>query len=137
MLKKLAILILGITVTCSAQERFQSGEFKGFTKSPTEHIICRIEEPFTVPSVQGTIVFRGKDDPLSDVAFEIRGPGSQERIRATKTDSAGHFKNRHVPEGTYTFKATRYGFQSVVGKIILSRKANRKNTIDVQMPIGV
>jgi hypothetical protein len=43
MLKKVAILILGITITCSAQERFQSGEFKGFTKSPTEHIICRIE----------------------------------------------------------------------------------------------
>src|SRR5215471_724119 len=76
MSKWLVFMILGIAVSYSAQERFQSGEFKGFTKSPTEHIISRVDEPVTVSSVHGTVVFKGKDDALKQVIVEIRGPGT-------------------------------------------------------------
>ncbi|MCL6566971.1 MAG: carboxypeptidase-like regulatory domain-containing protein [Acidobacteriia bacterium] len=137
MLRNLGLVILGIAVTCAAQERFQSGELKGFTKSPTEHIITRIDDPITVSSVRGLVVFSGKDEPLKDVLFEIRGPGNQERIRAAKTGSDGRFKIGRVPEGIYTFKATRDGFQSVVGTLIVSKRTDRRQTIKIEMPLGV
>jgi hypothetical protein len=137
MLRNLALIILGIAVACPAQERFQSGELKGFTKSPTEHIISRVDEPFAVSSVRGSVVFSGKDEPLKDVLFEIRGPGNLERIRAAKTGADGRFKIGRVPEGTYTFKATRDGFQSVVGTLVVSKKADRKKAIKIEMPLGV
>ena len=83
------------------------------------------------------VVFSGKDEPLKDVLFEIRGPGNQERIRAAKTGSDGRFKIGRVPEGIYTFKATRDGFQSVVGTLIVSKRTDRRQTIKIEMPLGV
>jgi hypothetical protein len=135
--RNLALVVLGIALACGAQERFQSGEFKGFTKSPTEHIISRVDEPFTVSSVRGSVVLSGKDEPLKDVLFEIRGPGDSERIRAAKTGAEGRFKIGRVPEGTYTFKATLDGFQSVVGTLVVSKKADRQKAIKIEMPLGV
>jgi hypothetical protein len=131
------ILVALFALSCLAQDRFESGRLKGFTKSPTEHIIAEIDDLFEVRSVHGTVVFKGKDDPLRGVVFEIRGPGGVERIRATRTDSNGRFKIRRVPEGTYTFKATLDGFQSVVGTLVVSKKADRQKTIKIEMPIGV
>ena len=48
----------------------------------------------------------------------------------------GRFAISHVPEGTYTFKATKDGFQSVVGTLIVSKKADRQKTIRIEMTIG-
>ena len=135
--KRLTFIILWFAASCFAQDRFQSGEFKGFTKSPTEHVISRIDEPVTVPAVRGTVVFKGKDDALKEVVFEIRGPGNSERIRATKSDGEGRFNIPHVPEGTYVFKVTKDGFQSVVGTLILSKKADHQKNIKIEMPLGV
>jgi len=137
MSKWLVLLTLGITTSCFAQERFQSGEFKGFTKSATEHIISRVDEPLTVPSVRGAILFKGKGEPVKDVVFEIRGPGNSERIRSSKSDAAGLFHISRVPEGIYIFKATKDGFQSVVGRVIVSGKADHQNGITIEMPVGV
>jgi hypothetical protein len=137
MLRRLALVFLGIAVSCLAQDRFQDGEFKGFTRSPTEHVIIRMDEPIVVPSVRGTVVIKGKNDALKEVVFEIRGPGNSERIIATRTDGGGRFNIPHVPEGTYIFKATKDGFQSVVGTLIVSKKADRQKNIKIEMPIGV
>jgi len=131
------ILLVGMAISCFAQERFQSGEFKGFSKSPTEHIISRIDEPITVSSVHGSVVFKGKDDALKRVVLEIRGPGSSERIRAAKSGDDGRFNIPRVPEGTYVFKATKDGFQSVVGSLIVSKKADHQKRIKIEMPLGV
>jgi hypothetical protein len=137
MLRKLVLITIFVVGSCLAQERFQSGEFKGFTKSPSEHIISRLDEPITIYSVRGRTIFRGKNDPLNGVVFEIRGPGDSERIRATKSNHDGSFSIARVPEGTYSFKATKDGFQSVVGTLIVSKKANRQTTIEIALPIGV
>ena len=137
---KSAILIflgIGIAISCSAEERFQSGEFKGLTKSPTEQVIVRINEPITVSSVHGRVPFNDGDTPLEEVIFEIRGPGNQVRIRATKSDSSGRFNISRVPEGSYTFKSTKDGFQSVVGMIIVSKKADKQKSIEIKMLSGV
>jgi hypothetical protein len=137
MLRNVVLITLCVAGCCWAQERFESGEFKGFTKSPTEHVISRLDEPITVYSVRGKIIVKGNDDPLTEVVFEIRGPGSSERIRAAKSGHDGRFNIAHVPEGTYSFKATKDGFQSVVGTLIVSKKANRQKAIEIALPIGV
>jgi hypothetical protein len=137
MLRNVVLITLCVAGCCWAQERFKSGEFKGFTKSPTEHIISRLDEPITVYSVRGKIIVKGNDDPLTEVVFEIRRPGSFERIRAAKSGHDGRFNIAHVPEGTYSFKATKDGFQSVVGTLIVSKKANRQKAIEIALPIGV
>jgi hypothetical protein len=49
MLRRIPLVFLGVVASCLAQDRFQAGELKGFTKSSIEHIISRLEEPITVP----------------------------------------------------------------------------------------
>jgi hypothetical protein len=109
-----------------------------FSKSPTEHIIIQIEQPFAVRSVNGTIV-RNHDsqEPLAGVLFEIEGPGGDRKIRRATTDAHGRFKISHVPMGTYKFKATLNGFQSVMGTIVVSKAAGEKDDVKFEMPVGV
>lgn len=135
MLKNAVFFTLAMAVLGPSQDRFPSGEFKGFTKSQYEHIIERIEEPFVVAFVRGRVILSGY--PLKCVLFEIRGPGESERIRAAKTRDNGFFYIDRVPEGTYAFKATLAGFQSIVGTIIVSDKADRKKIVEIEMPLGV
>ncbi len=105
--------------------------------SPTENIIIHLDGPITVSAVQGTIMLSVHKDALEGVIFEIRGPGSSERVRAAKSDNKGHVEISHVRQGTYTFKATKDGFQSVVGTLIVSKKADRQSTVKIEMPLGV
>jgi hypothetical protein len=138
MIRNIALVLLAISTASLAQKRFDSGELKGFTQSPTEHMIMDIEKPFTVTVVQGIVLLDdGYHDPLREVIFEIRGPGKAEKVRGTKTDDNGQFRMPNVPEGTYKFKATLDGYQSVVGTIIVSRDADRRNAIKIDMSVGV
>ena len=110
-----------------------------FTESPTEHIINEIKDPFVVQSVEGKITLGGADreTPLADTLFEIQGPGSNRRIRHTTADGNGRFRIGNVPNGTYKFKATLNGFQSVVGNITVSKGASKNQEIEVAMKVGV
>ena len=99
-------------------------DLSGFAKSSTERtvnpIVSPIADPFQVSSVSGTIRTERSGEALGQVLFEIRGPGTEQKIRHARTDKHGHFKISHVPQGTYQFKATLDGFQSVVGTIVVS-----------------
>jgi hypothetical protein len=129
-------LTLVLAIPLTAQDRFTSGELKGFTRSGTEWFIDRIPGPINVRSVRGTVTFQRQDDPLEDVLFEIRGSGNSGRIRSGTSDSAGRFKISRVPQGTYAFKATKGGFSSVTGTLIVSKRTDRAATIQIAMPIG-
>ena len=109
MQKRAIIVALAIAIPLSAQERFPSGEFKGFTISATEHQIVTIDKSISVRSVHGNVLFAGQNDTLADVLFEIRGANHSDRIRSATTGASGKFKIQHVPEGTYAFKATKDG----------------------------
>ena len=133
---ELCVLVLLICGVSQEQAKWYK-DLADFTKSPTEHIIVFLDEAFVVRSVEGVIrTERGPDDPLSDVLLELQGPGSDKRIRSTRTDRQGRFQMRRVPNGTYRFKATLDGFQSVVGTIVVSKKSKIKE-IEIQMPFGV
>lgn len=131
----LLVCLIVITMLGSPQEKAAIGDF---TKSPTEHIVNQIHQPFVVRSVVGAISRKqGDQGPLPGVLFEIQGPGTDRRIRRSKTDELGRFRIRHVPEGTYRFKATLNGFQSVMGKIRVSREAAKTDQIKIAMAVGV
>jgi Carboxypeptidase regulatory-like domain len=131
----LLVLTFATTSICTAQDRASVGDF---TKSPTEHIINRIARPFVVRSIRGSVIRReGFREPLAGVLFEIQGPDADRKIRKDTTDKHGRFKIDHVPVGTYRFKATLNGFQSVMGRIIVSKKAAKVDEIKIEMPIGV
>ena len=105
-----------------------------FTKSPTEHIIDEPDKPFTVRAVKG-VVLDPSGAEMEGVVVEIRDGAGQ--IRGTKTNRKGTFKLSGVPKGTYKFKVTMNGFQSVVGDIIISNKANKTDQMKIVMQLGV
>ena len=76
-------------------------------------------------------------EPLPNVLFEIQGPSTGKKIRRATTDEHGRFKIGHVPAGTYKFKATLDGFQSVMGTITISKNATTENEIRIEMQVGV
>ena len=127
-------LVVTLAGLCPAQERFDRGWLKGFTKSPTEHIIDEPEKPFTVRAVRG-VVLDPSGAEMDGVVIEIRDEAGQ--IRGTKTNRKGSFKLGGVPKGTYKFKVTMNGFQSVVGDVVVSKKANKADQMKIAMKAGV
>ncbi len=139
MIRRVLVLMWLMSVSVAwGQDRYQSGELKGFTISRDEHIINHLDDPFTVREVKGTafIAFEKKAPP-EGVLFELRGPGDSETIRSTKTGRNGNFALRQIRPGKYLFKATSLGFQSMVGVVIVSPKAGRGDTIVLRMKPGV
>ena len=131
----LVIWMIAIAIPAKAQDKATVGDF---TKSPTEHIINRIDRPFVVRSLHGVISrSEGHREPLRNVLFEIEGPGAKQKIRRTTTDKHGRFEIGHVPAGNYAFKATLDGFQSVMGSITISKKAATRSEIRLKMRVGV
>lgn len=74
---------------------------------------------------------------MANVLFEIEGPGTERRIRHATSDEHGQFKIGHIPIGTYKFKATLSGFQSLMGMITVSKEAHKTDKIKIAMAIGV
>jgi hypothetical protein len=121
---RMLFCVLAIAISGSSQEK---GKYAGFTKSPTEHIINELKQPFEVESIRGVVTRQeGDQEPLQNVLVEIKGPGDHDKIRRAKTDEHGQFKINYIPAGTYKFKATLGGFQSVVGTIIVSKKGSKE-----------
>jgi len=131
----LCIAALGST---QKQEQSHAGSLGEFTQAPIETVIVQIDQPFVVRSVTG-IIRRdtGDEAPLAQALFEVRGPDDQKMIYRSITDDEGRFRIRHLRSGRYAFKATFAGFQSVVGTIIVSSKADKAKSIAIKMPLGV
>ena len=119
----------------ASQLQSDANRSKGFTEAHSEHIIVQLHEPIVVRDVRGEM--RDCDgNPEKNAIFEIRLQSSSQ-IRRAKTDEKGRFKIRQAPAGTYDFKATLDGFQSVVGTVIVSETANPKARIKLTLNLGV
>jgi hypothetical protein len=97
-------------------------------------LIDEPDKPFTLRAVRG-VVLDASGAEMDGVVVEIRDEAG--RIRGTKTNSKGTFKLSGVSKGTYKFKVTMNGFQSVVGNIIISKKANKTDQMKIAMKVGV
>ena len=130
-------LLLMVAPSAWAQDRFTSGEFKGFTKSPTESEIVLIKQPVTLRAVMGTVTRSvGDESPLEDALIELRDPNGSKVIRAAKTDRLGRFHVGGVSPGTYVFKATALGFLSVVGTVVVSSRAKKSSLLALHLEPG-
>jgi|SRR5205823_4964943 len=88
--------LIAITALGMTQEKATIGDF---TKSPTEHIINEIDQPFVVRSVAGVISRKqGDQGPMPNVLFEIQGPGTDRKIRRSRTDGHGRFGYATFPK---------------------------------------
>ncbi len=128
------VAFLLLTLPAVAQERFESGEFKGFTKY-SAFTIVELRDPIVVRQAKGIVLLEGSNQPIPNVLVEVRDADG--KIIAAKTDSRGQFKFRTLAEGTYMFKTTLNGFQSVVGTIVLEKSAKKSELIKIEMPLGV
>ena len=131
--------IIGALLASALFARAQTSpppDLSDFTKSPAEHGIDTVEDPFRVRAVTGTISTATGDAGRANVLFEIEGPGDERTMRHVLTDKIGHFKISHVSDGNYKFKATLYGFQSVTGTIIVSKRNPAANEITIEMRTG-
>lgn len=129
--------MIWIFISCllwTAQDRFDGGRFKGFTRSPTEHIIEQYEGIIEVRKFGGLVVVH--DYPLEDAIVEIRGPGDQEAVRGVHTDKHGRFHFGALPEGSFAFKVTLNGFRPIVGKIQIKRSAKKRAPVHLEMLHG-
>jgi len=136
-LRILFVLWLAATLVALAQERFETGELKGFTKSPTEHIIERLRDSPTIRSVEGSVHSEALKKPLEGVLVEIRGPGATEKIKSAVSNRHGRFRFGRVPDGQYTIKVTLNGFRSVVGTVSVRRSAKESKPLRIDMLHGV
>ena len=136
----MSVLCLAVMWICSQpQETAQwDKDLTDFTESPTEHIVVLLDEPFVVRNVRGSIRNKtGPREPLPGVLFEVQGPNGERKMRRARTDAQGRFKVGRVPEGKYRFKATIDGFQSVVGTLVVTKKAEKAKDIRIEMRFGV
>lgn len=137
---KTILVLIALTVAVGSKtdaQKYSVADFADFTKSPTEHVLNILEQPFEVRSVKGVIEFKnGALEPLEGVVFEIQGPGMNKQIRHGKTDQQGRFRLNGLPKGSYKFKATLNGYQSSVGTILVSPNAAKSNAIKIEMRIG-
>jgi len=132
----LVLLALGPAVPAVSQTN-QSLDPFDFTKSPTEWLTVVIDRPFTVRSVKGMIDFQNAPDkPLADVLLEIEGPGVVRKIRRATTRDDGRFRIKNVPQGTYRFQTTKSGLNSMIGTIVVSRKAPKTGEIEFANAVG-
>ena len=120
---------------------------------PLEYV--QLKEPIVVQKLKGNIrTVDGK--PIARAYFEIGLKNGA--VVGTDTDSNGHFevwlphdplgglthprlhgviKDSTPHGGGYRFKATKDGFRSTVGTIILSRSAQKDSSIEIQLQSGV
>lgn len=132
----LALLAVG---AANPQDRFgneHSERFRGFTKSPGEHIMNEFSGMPEVRAVRGGIVdITGAG--LPEALFEIRLVNPNAAVRGVVSKSDGRFHLRSVPEGVYMFKITRHGFQSIYGKLKVTKKAPAANVLRFELQPGV
>lgn len=134
-MKRFSFLLILVVFTAAfavAQRRFDSGPYKGFVKEEPTLNDNEIAQPFEVRVISGSLTFGGH--PLADAFFEVRDDTGH--VFTTKTDEHGAFSIISAKSGHYDFKATKNGFESVVGTVIVSSRAPRKNRIRVQLSIG-
>ncbi len=113
---------------------------EGFTLTEAENRIIEIEDAFVVRKIRGWILnyndIEKKWPVRFRVLFELRQSEGNMEIMRTIADENGYFEIPNVPEGRYCFKATLYGWETIIGTIIVDKKADEKIAIVLNMTMA-
>lgn len=98
--------------------------------------------PFVVRQVRGRIIsgfWEGSWETGVVPVLELRGPGPSLKIYEVRGDETGYFWLKDLPQGQYCFfaSASRIGWNGAFGIIIIDKKANRKNEIEIVLGMGL
>lgn len=100
-----------------------------------------IRTPFFVRRVSGTIVNEVAADGTwpegAHVLIELKPSGKGGQVRSTYADEHGRFIFENVRDGRYCFLTRLIGWESAMGTIVVSKKADPRNaiTISVRWPL--
>ena len=132
------VILLAATLA-SAQERFgaENQRLRGFTKSPTEHIMNEHPGVISVRVLQGRITEEASKTGVPGVLVEVRKADPQAKVQGATSDESGRFRLRKLSEGEYVFKVTRDGFQSIFGRLRVSKHAPSDARFDIELKQGV
>jgi len=111
----------------------------GFTKANIEYIIKFLKDPFIVKKISGRVQL-GDGTPFPGAIFEIRKKDlnwKSQKIHRVFSNKNGFFCFKRVKRGTYCFKVTLNGWQSVMGEIIISNKAKKNSSVVIEISPGV
>ncbi len=102
-------------------------------------IIHEIPDAIVVRSAEGDVRISSArpDDPMRGATVEVFGPGDSKEKHAVQTDARGRFKIRGLQAGTYSFHVRALGFNSVVGRLSISKHAPPTNKFHIEMTLGV
>ncbi len=114
-----------------SQTPYEICDKEGF--NPGTSSLDQIEKPYVVRQVRGRIFWEGGWPGKKGPLFEIRKIGKNTRIRGVHADLNGYFVMKNVREGRYCFKASEYGFTSIIGFIFVDKHADPNKEIFIDM----
>ena len=128
-----AAVVMLFLLTCLAQQRINSGQWKGFLQEQPPLNLVEVPIPIKVSRVRGTIYY-GERAAVAGATFELRD--KHDNIVSVVTDSKGSFQVPNIAPGVYPFKVTMDGFHSTIGTVIVSDRSPKKNLIEIQLRLG-
>lgn len=94
----------------------------------------QLEQPFLVHSIRGRVqVF---DTPVDHARVEIRNVGNT-KIHTAFTDESGGFSFPRLSAGEYKFKVTKNGFCALYGRVVVTKKNQRDEPLNLQLQLGI
>jgi hypothetical protein len=151
---RLLACILLMAPSCGLGVKLHSQQTSEAQAKPPALTDVEIKTPFVVREIKGTI-HSAEQAPLQGAAFWIRLENGVEE--GATTDRDGSFKlvfprdplgallhprlhhvirDSAVTPGTYRFKATKDGFHSSVGTVVVSHTAPKESFIEIQLQPG-
>ena len=126
-------MLVALTIGVSAQRPSTSS---GTEVSKKDFFVGHIEisKPFKVRAVQGIVVVLGPQEPVAGALFELRDQAGH--VRSATSNEKGEFALPDVAPGSYEFKVSKINFDTVIGKIVVSRRGSRKSMIRISLPVG-
>ncbi len=132
-----AILVTALSVVCQPQASAlpEACQLSGHCFG----IIHELAEPVVLRSVEGDVRISSTrpDDPLRGATVEVFGPDGSTMKHSAETDGRGRFKIKGLRAGTYSFHVWASGFNSVVGRLIISKHTDQNNKFHVELTLGV
>ena len=102
-------------------------------------MIHELASPIVVRSAEGDVRISSTrpDDPMRGATVEVFGPGDSTEKHSAETDAHGRFRIKGLPAGNYSFTVWASGFNSVVGRLTISKQALPRNKLHIDMTFGV
>jgi len=109
-----------------------------FSANPAEHIVNELKHPVQVRQAKGTVRSAAGAWPEGvQVQVELVGLVQGLGRRSATADIHGNFSIPEVKPGEYCFRAMAIGWQSVLGRLIVSPSAPQAAVIELTLELGV